>query len=295
MAWREWWGVKQWAAYLEHLDLPVKGASKQTLLELEESRQDQLSARELACMLLDDPLFALRLLREANRRLPRRLARDITTPLGAVLALGTDQFRAQLLEAPEVDASNAGLLAAEAKASLAARVARYWGGLHHDLDPGELALAALLSNAGDLELWAFAPELPLKAEAELHAGRAARSIQAQQQVCGFAFRDLTLLLIEDLGLPELIRQLIRGDENLRARLARLAVDTARHLANGAGDPALPHDMNEAARLTGAQLPRVVEGVWGLEEEERAALLVASEAYRAEHAPPGSTPPPEPAG
>lgn len=284
MAWRDWWGIKQWAAYLEHLELPVKGATQQALLELEASRADQLSARDLSGLLLEDPLFALRLLREANRRLPPRLARDITTPLGAVLALGTEQFRAQLLEAPQVAPDNQALLAAEATATLSARVAHAWAGLHFDLDPGELALAALLSNAGDLQLWVFAPELPLKAAAELASGRAGRSIQAQQQSCGFAFRDLTLMLCENWGLPLLIRQLIRGDENRRAQLARLAVDAARHLGNGAGDPALPHDVNEAARLTGGSLAAVVAALPGLEEGERAALLAAAENYRLEHAP-----------
>ncbi|HRH81296.1 MAG TPA: HDOD domain-containing protein [Thiobacillaceae bacterium] len=277
MAWRDWWGIKQWAAYLEHLELPVKGTTQQALLELEASRADQLSARDLSGLLLEDPLFALRLLREANRRLPPRLARDITTPLGAVLALGTEQFRAQLLEAPQVSPDNQALLAAEATATLAARVAYAWAGLHYDLDPGELALAALLSNAGDLQLWVFAPELPSKAAEELASGRAGRSIQAQQQVCGFAFRDLTLMLCENWGLPLLIRQLIRGDENRRAQLARLAVDAARHLSNGATDPALPHDVREAGRLTGANLAKVVEGLPGLMDEERAALLTVAEA------------------
>lgn len=282
MAWREWWGIKQWAAYLEHLDLPVKGATQQTLLALEGERGEHLAARDLAALLLDDPLFALRLLREANRRLPRRLARDITTPLGAVLALGTDQFRAELLAAPQVPTDNAGLLAAEARATLAARIATNWGALHYDMDPGELALAALLANAGDLQLWAFAPELPQAAARELAEGRAGRSSQAQQQACGFAFRDLTLALIENWGLPQLIRQLIRGDENLRAQLARLAVDAARHLGNGPADAALPHDINQAARLSGATLGRVVEGLPGLDAQARAALLTAAEAWRVAH-------------
>lgn len=283
MAWRDWWGIKQWAAYLEHLDLPVKGATQQALLALEAERGEQLAALDLSALLLDDPLFALRLLREANRRLPRRLARDITTPLGAVLALGADQFRAQLLAAPQVAGDNVGLLAAEARATLAARVAGAWGALHYDMDPGELALAALLANAGDLQLWAFAPELPEAAARELADGRANRSAQAQRQACGFAFRDLTLALIENWGLPQLIHQLIRGDENLRARLARLAVDTARHLDNGPADAALPHDMNEAARLTRATLAQVVMGLPSLDADTRAALLAAAEAYRVAHA------------
>lgn len=288
MTWHAWWGVNQWAAYLEHMDLPVKGTSKLALRELEANRGDLVSPREYADILLDDPLLALRLLKEANNRIPRRLARDITTPLGVVLALGTEHFRAQVEAAPEVDAGNAGFLARERLATLAARVAGAWGGLHFDLDPGELALAALLSYAGEIELWAFAPELPLKAQALLHDGGAARSSDAQREACGFAFKELTLRLIEDWHLPPLILQLIRGDEGRRAQLARLAVDTARHLHNGADDPALPHDVLSARDLTAASLTKVVQALPRLGAEERERLLLEAEALAAHQAAPVST-------
>jgi hypothetical protein len=284
MAWHKWWGAGQWAAYLEHMNLPVNAATKQALHELEENRGDLLSPKELAGLMLDDPLFALRLLKEANKRIPRRLGRDITTPLGAVLALGRAVYAEQLLDAPEADEGNAGFADCEARATLAARIAYQFGSCHHDLDPGELALAALLSNSAEIELWAFAPELPQAVLEELRSGRAKRSEQAQRQACGFPFKDLTLLLSERWQLPPLIMQLIRGDENLRARLARLAVDTARHLGNGAADPALPYDVNEAAKLTGASLAGVTHGLPLLSEEEKAVLLVAAEAYQAEPPP-----------
>jgi len=276
MPWHAWWGANQWAAYLEHMDLPVKGTSKTALAALE-ARGDEVAPREYAALLLDDPLLALRLLKEANARLPRRLARDITTPLGVVLALGTDLFRQQLESAPTVPDDNHGFLASEGQATLAARVAMAWGGLHYDLDPGELALAALLANAGEIELWAFAPELPLKALAELKSGRARRSNEAQLQACGFDFKELTLRLIEDWSLPGLIKQLVRGDETIRAKLARLAVNTARHLGNGPDDPALPHDIGEAVGLTNASVQTVVEAMPGLSQEEKAGLLAQAEA------------------
>jgi hypothetical protein len=276
MTWHTWWGANQWAAYLEHMDLPVKGASKAALEQLV-ARGDEVAPREYAGLLLDDPLLALRLIKEANARLPRRLARDITTPLGVVLALGTDLFREQLDSAPTVPDDNVGFLASEGQATLAARVALAWGGLHHDLDPGELALAALLANAGEIELWAFAPELPMQALEELKSGRARRSNEAQQQACGFAFKDLTLRLIEDWSLPGLIKQLVRGDETMRAKLARLAVDTARHLGNGTDDPALPHDVQLATQLTNSSLKTVVEAMPRLTEAEKAQLLLRAEA------------------
>jgi HD-like signal output (HDOD) protein len=280
MTWHDWWGERQWAAYLEYMDLPAKPLSKRRLAEMEASGEDALFTRQYADLLLEDPLLALRLLKEANQRLPRRLARDITTPLGVVLALGTRVFKEHLESAPEISEDDVGLMACEARAVRAARIATHWGALHFDLDPGELALAALLANAGEVELWAFGPELPEKALDELASGRAARSDQAQRQACGFAFMELTLLLIQNWGLPDLIKQLIRGDEGVRAQLARLAVDTARHLDNGPADPALPHDVVAAAKLTNAGLKNVVDALPGLSEEERLAIVDAAEAVTA---------------
>lgn len=275
MAGHSWWGAGQWAAFLEHKEQPIKAASKAGLSALEAGSEDTLSAHAYSALLLEDPLLALRLLKEANRRLPRRMAKDITTPLGVVLALGTQQFKEQIHIAPEVGEDNAGFIACEARASLAARVAMAWGALRHDLDPGELAMAALLANAGEIELWAFAPEVPQKALDELRSGRAQRSEQAQRQACGFAFLDITLLLIENWTLPQLIKQLIRGDEGMRARMARLTVNVARHLGNGVEDAALPDDIREAAKLTGATLDVVVGVLPGLTAEDKATLLNAT--------------------
>jgi len=275
MAGHYWWGAPQWAAYLEHKELPIKAASKAALTQLEEGGEEHLTGHEYAALLLDDPLLALRLLRDANRRLPRRLARDITTPLGIFLSLGTAQFKRQIRDAPEAAEGNQGFTAIEQRASLGARIAFAWGSLHHDLDQGELALAALLADAGEIELWAFVPELAQEALDELHAGRASRSDQAQRQACGFVFRDLSLELIERGGLPPLIKQLIRGDEGLRAQLARLAVDAGRHLSYGPGDPALPHDLIAAAKLTHAPLATVARGLPFLTDEERETLLQAA--------------------
>ena len=276
MAGHNWWGAAQWAAYFEYKDLPINAASKEALTRLEEGGEEQLSGHEYAALLLGDPLLALRLIKEANHRLPRHLARDITTPLGVLLALGTEQFREQIRLAPVVEEGNTGFLDSEHRASLGARIAFAWGGLHHDLDQGELALATLLADAGEIELWAFAPDLPRKALDELKSGHASRSDQAQQQACGFAFRELTLLLIEKWNLPKLILQLVRGDEGLRARLARLAVNTGRHLSYGHTDPALPHDIVEASQLTHTAIAGVVQCLPGLSSEEREALVQAAE-------------------
>lgn len=203
------WGVDQWAAYLSSQALPCMPRSKSMLLQLESALGEQLSARELADIAGGDPFLCLRLLREAESHRVRRLEHETTTPLGAVMQLGTDTFRRLLLDSPETDETIVGLAGCEARAFLARHLALRWGTARADISPDEIAMAALLSEIGELLLWLFAPALPEAADAALHSGRAARSLQAQLDACGFRFKDLTLKCALIWHLPPLLTQLIR--------------------------------------------------------------------------------------
>jgi HD-like signal output (HDOD) protein len=110
------------------------------------------------------------------------------------------------------------------------------------VSPDEVALAALLSECGELLLWHFAPELPLKVIAELSSGRAFRPIKAQTQALGFSFKQMTLTLVEAWKLPNIIALLIKGTDTARANIARMAVDTARHIVVNNRHPALPAEL-----------------------------------------------------
>lgn len=269
------WGVDQWAAYLSNRDLPCMPRSKAMLRQLEECRGEWLSALELADIASSDPLLCLGLLREAERRRVQRLGRETTTPLAAVMQLGTDNFRRLLLDSGETDETQRGLAACEARAYLARHIAISWGSARADISPDEVAMAALLSEIGELLLWLFAPELPQAAEAALHTGAAARSVQAQVDTCGFRFRDLTLKCAILWNLPPLLTQLIRGIDNTRANLSRLCVDTARHLTSGdPDDPALPADVAEAKRIApGATLDWLAAHLPGVDEDRAAAIAL----------------------
>ena len=97
------WGVDQWAAYLSSRELPCMPRSKLMLQQLESTLGEQLSARELADIAGGDPFLCLRLLRESESHRVRRLEHETTTPLGAVMQLGTETFRRLLLDSPETD------------------------------------------------------------------------------------------------------------------------------------------------------------------------------------------------
>lgn len=259
--------------------------SKTDLLALEDSKGENLSALELANIAGADPFLCLHLLREAEHQRTQRLGHETTTPLAAVMQLGTDSFRKLLLESPETDESNPGLAECEARSHLSSRLALRWGTARADLSPEEIALASLLSEIGELLLWSFAPELPLASLEALHSGRVSRSIQAQLETCGFRFKDLTLKCAAIWHLPGLLPQLIRGIDNTRANLSRICIDTARHLSTGGPeDPALPSDIAEASQIIpGTSLLWLAEQLPGVDEEQ--AATIASKAAALVKAPP----------
>ena len=261
------WGVDQWAAYLSNRELPCMPRSKANLIELEASQGEKLAARNLADIAAADPFLCLRLLREAEAHRVQRLGHETTTPLAAVMQLGTDTFHKLLLKCPETDESVPGLAECEARANLASQIALRWGTARADISPDEIAMAALLSEIGELLLWSFAPDIPTNALAALHSGHSPRSVQAQVDTCGFRFKDLTLKCATIWNLPTLLTQLIRGIDNTRANLSRLCVDTARHiLTEGSTSPALPSDIAEAKHIIpSASLEWLAEQLPGIDE------------------------------
>lgn len=243
------WGVDQWGAFLATRELPSMPRSKALLLSLEKERGEELSAKDLADIASGDPFLCLRLLREAERRrFAHKLAHETTTPLAAVMQLGLANFRRLLVDSPETDEGNSGLVACEGRAALATQLSLLWSSARSDIAPDEVSMATLLADTGELLLWVFAPELPAAAAAVLANGEASRSQEAQHIACGFGFHDLTVKCAQIWGLPPLLTQLIRGHDNIRANLSRLCIDTARHLWAGSDNPALAADLAEAQRL-----------------------------------------------
>ena len=274
-SWKSRWGTGQWSAYFENQALPVMRRSKQLFMQLETDQGETLSPRELADIVLQDPLLCLCLLREAERRKSHRLGHETTTALAAILQLGADEFRKLLLASPEIEEANPGLLNVEIRACLAAQIAWAWSAGRMDLNPEEVAVAALLAGSGDLLLWVYAPEIPQKAEDELVSGRASRSAQAQTQACGFTFKQLTLQCAERWKLPALVIQLLRGAESVRAQLTRTCSNAARHLldASDTSTLALACDLLDASRLIpGASPEWLIAGLPLLPEGRRPDLL-----------------------
>jgi HD-like signal output (HDOD) protein len=271
------WGVDQWAAFLTNQTMPCLPRSKMFLRALEETQGDDLSAADLSAIAIGDAFLCLRLLREAERQRTHRLGHETTTVLGAVMQLGLKVFHNLLLGSPETDDTRPGLLACSSRAVLASQIAQMWGRARSDVVPEEVAMASLLAKIGELLLWHFAPELPQAAQDAMTSGRASRSTEAQELACGFRFRELSLKCATVWALPPLLVQLIRGVDNTRANLCKLYLDTARHLAASADDPALPDDLAQAKRLIPhVSLEWLAAHMNGLNEERQARLVASAQ-------------------
>ncbi len=275
-SWKKHWGVGQWAAFFENHELPVMSRTKKMLRLVEAEKGELLAPKELSAIVLLDPLLCLRLLRQAERTKSHRLDHETTTALAAIMQLGIDEFRTLLLSSGEIEEANAGLLELEARATAAAQAAQRWASGRMDLNPEEVAVAALLADAGELLLWVYEPEVPQAAKDELLSGRATRSSQAQIQACGFDFKQLTMRCVELWQLPLLVVQLLRGVDSPRANLTRICSNTARHLVESSTTSilALASDLIEVHELMPTvSLEWVVEGLVMLPDERKAELIV----------------------
>ncbi|MEY4591789.1 MAG: hypothetical protein RIR18_684 [Pseudomonadota bacterium] len=241
--WR--WGIDQWVAYLKDKEIPVLPRTQaifKTLLEQSPEEKEALSARDLMAYVHADPFFALKLLRKAERRRTARLGQETTTALAAIMQTGVNELLHIVRDSDVCESQERGFHDCEFRSTIAASISHSWASQRADLSPDEVTLASLLSEMGELLLWHFAQELPMKAELELASGKAMRTVQAQQQAIGFSFRQLTLALCEAWGLPGLISQLIKGTDSTRANIARIAIDTSRHIVSDERNPAIPSDL-----------------------------------------------------
>jgi len=273
------WGIDQWVVYLRDKEIPVLPHSQTAMVALREEppeEHERMSPRQLTDFVYSDPYLALKLLRNAEHRRSRRLGQETTTALAAVLQLGYDDMVQLVCGSMVTDASSAGARHCVEHAVMAAHIARSWAIYRADVSPDEVTLATLLSDAGELLMWHFAPELPLKAEEELASGRATRTLKAQQQALGFTFKQLTLTLAQAWELPALLGMLIRGTDTPRANIARLAIDTARHILADTHNAALPSDLvNIHNVVQGATYAQLVSAL-PIPIEDRQSILAAVE-------------------
>ena len=245
-----------WVNFFSGEEMPVL---RQTARRLEEARQniDSISGRDIATIVLQDPLMAVRVLAYIQSFSGNRLRSDITTIGNAIMMLGIEPFFKKFetpltLEATLKNEPQAllGLLQVVRRAQRASHYAHGWAFERHDMNVEEVTLAALLHDLAEILLWCFAPKLAVEIRNRQQADKTLRSATAQEQVLGVHLFDLQQALCHAWGLPELLSTLM-DDANAelpRVRNVILAVNLARHSASDWNDAALPDDLAGIEKL-----------------------------------------------
>jgi HD-like signal output (HDOD) protein len=249
-------GIESWTEFLSNGEIPVLRHTAHALTEAHE-RVDRINVREIAAIVLHDPLMTVRVLRFSARNRGRRQLQDLSTVEHAVMMLGVEPFFHHFAQFDVIEdrlkshpQTLLGLLHVIRRAQRAARYALDWATWRCDLNSEEVAIAALLHDLAEMLVWCFAPQQALEVQALQKADPTMRSADAQNAVFGFALTDLQIALCRRWELPELLLYLMDDEhaERPRVKNVKLAADLARHTANGWDDPALPDDFRAIAAL-----------------------------------------------
>lgn len=260
--------IDAYVAFLSGSELPVL---RHTRRQLEEASLDidNVSGKEISRVVLRDPLMAVKVLNYIQPFRGKSLRSDITTIGSAVMMLGVEPFFVKFTELPTIEdrlhdfpEAILGLVQLVRRVQHASQYAYDWALWRHDLNVEEVTLATLLHDLAELLIWAFAPTLAIDMKRMQKADPRLRSSSVQIQVLGIDLQELQRALCRAWHLPELLQWLIDGThaEHPRVRNVTLAVNLARHSANGWNDAALPDDYKAIGDLLGVSADVVMKRV-----------------------------------
>ena len=264
-----------WIRHFEKVAIPVLGRTLDSLADLRENI-DELAPRDIAEVIIEDPLMSLKTLIWAGKHLARNvltarstLGNEIETVDVAIVSTGIAPFFRQFENLETVEARLAdlpeaqqGLLQVLGRSMAAAGFAGDWAGYRNDLDIQIILEAAMLHDVAEMLVWVFAPSLALKMQ-KIHEVRPLmRSQDIQKSVLGITFNQLEVAIMNEWRLPRLLKKLTDDAHADTAQVKNvvLAANLARHLANALDDPALPDDYAEIAQLLGTSADWVRERV-----------------------------------
>lgn len=248
--------IGEWIGFIRTTEIPVL---RHTAREITRLRQDEdnLSNREIANTVLNDPMMVFKVLSYSRTHKSKQQLPDLLQVEQAIMMMGVSSFFKNLppgLLVEDILKTNlpalTHLLKLIRRGHRAASFAVYWAAQLLDLHAEEVRIAALLHDLSEILMWCFAPEKMNRIYALQHADSTLRSVAVQQEVLGFRLQDLQKELVTSFQLPPLLLRLMEDDasDEQRVRNVTLAVNLARHSAEGWDNAALPDDYKEIARL-----------------------------------------------
>lgn len=248
--------LNEWVARLSKSELPVLKHTARDLAALRED-EDRLSAKSIAQAIERDPIMTVKLLRYLQSHKHKAQTADVVQVEQALLMLGLEPFFKHVVPQPLIE----DMLKAHAvalppvlrvihRSHRASEYAYDWAVYLHDLHFEEARVAALLHNIAEILMWCFSPDQMLKIRDIQQHDKSLRSRSVQEQVLGFALDDLQTALVKAWALPELLLTMMDAAcaRQTRVHTVTLAINLARHSANGWDDAALPDDYKELGEL-----------------------------------------------
>ncbi|MFA6062395.1 MAG: HDOD domain-containing protein [Gallionella sp.] len=248
--------LNEWVIRLSESELPVL---KQTARELVALREDdnKLSAHSIANVIKRDPVMTVKLLRYLQLHKRRAQTADVVQVEQALLMLGMESFFNHVLPKLLIEdvfkshiVALPPILRVIHRSHRASEYAYDWALRLHDMHFEEVRITALLHEIAEILMWCFAPDEMLKIRDMQKNDKTLRSRTAQEQVLGFSLLALQKALNIQWALPELLQTSL--DESCawqqRVRNVTLAINLARHSANGWDDAALPDDYKDIGVL-----------------------------------------------
>lgn len=277
-------GVAPWVDHFKAIEIPVLRHTAHQLDELR-ATAETINSRKLATIIAHDPLMTVRLFQTMQARRTKSQSADITTIERSLVMIGTQNFYSSIQSPPIVEQqlkgypkAMLGLLKVIARSRVAAQWARDWALLRQNVSFEEIAMAALLHDLVEILMWCFAPNLAIRAKERLTSEPGRRSSQIQQEVFGASLDEIAVELIAHWGLPPLLCSLLdpADAETANVRNVKLAVDLARHSANGWNDPALPDDYRAIEMLLHIGHSNLLERIGAPDEQVQAARQAEAE-------------------
>ncbi len=249
--------LSEWVNFLTTAEIPVLKQTARNLALLEQD-EEHLNARSIAHVVKNDPLMTVKLLRYLQQHKHRCQDHDVVEVEQMIMMLGLETTMNKVSAKPLVEeilgrdnmSALVYLLKTTHRAHVASSYAFDWAVRLHDLHFEEIRIAALLHDISEILMWCFAPNEMLKIKNLQKQDKTIRSATAQENIFGFSLNQLQLELAVKWKLPQLLITVMNANcaSQQRVRNVNLAVNLARHSANGWDDAALPDDYEDIAKL-----------------------------------------------
>ncbi len=257
--------IARWVSFFQAAEIPVLRQTAEEIALLREN-EDETSARDITRVVINDPLMMFKVISFANNHRSRHQLQDLLQIEQAIMMMGTGTFFAQIPTLPHVEdvlnqhvSALMDLLKLMVRAHRAGYFAAEFASHLKDLHAEEVRVAASLHDFAEMLMWCFNPDQMSEITERQDADKTLRSKTVQQEVLGFKLVDLQAELVRVFNLPSLLSDLMDEKQAhlTRVKNVHLAVNLARHSADGWDNAALPDDYRDLSQLLHVDIARVM--------------------------------------